>query len=168
MLWIGAESRMEILLYISVFIIAVSLLQIAIFVIIALRNAKKMISDASKTLERIETKVIGITTKSDLLMERTNRIAADVESKMKSLEDVAQSARHLKQSSENLKSSFYSISQQIGTPEPRYNELIKKLTTLTECASNIFYKFKYEKQKQDLSVQQKLRQLPPPTRVKEI
>lgn len=158
---------MEFLLYSSAVIAAVSLLLIAIFVIVALRNAKKMMNEVSQTMASMEKKISGITAKSEQLMERTNRLAADVESKVQQLESVAQSAQYIGQSSEHLNRSFQSISQKISTPEPKQRELMEKLTTLTEAFSRIFFTFKSEKQKQDLYGQHNLKQLPSPQNVKE-
>ncbi|MFC5603454.1 DUF948 domain-containing protein [Sporosarcina koreensis] len=157
---------MEILLYISASIAAASLLLIAIFVIIAIRNAKKMMNEVSETMARMENKISGITTKSDQLMERTNRLAADVESKVQSLESLAQSTQHFRQSSENLNRSFHSISEKIAAPDPKRLELMEKLAALTEAASRIYFKFKSEKQNQNSYVQQELKQLPSPQKVK--
>ncbi|MFS0687656.1 DUF948 domain-containing protein [Sporosarcina sp. 179-K 8C2 HS] len=157
---------MEILLYISAIIAALSLLLIAIFVIVALRNAKKTMTEVSDTIARMENKLGGITTKSNELMERTNRIAADVESKIQRLESISQSAQHIGQSTENLNRSFQSISHQIATPEPKQRELMEKLTILTETASRMYFKFKSVKRKQDPFVQQELNQLPSPQKVK--
>lgn len=157
---------MEILLYSSAVIAALSLLLIAFFVIITLRNAKKMMNDVSETVGRMENKINGITAKSDQLMERSNRMAADVESKVQRLESLAQSAHHIGQTSENLKRSFQSISKQIAVPEPKHRELMEKLTTMTEMASRIYFKLKSEKRKQDPYGQQELKQLPSPQRVK--
>lgn len=153
---------MEILLYSSAIIAAVSLLLIAIFVIIALKNAKKTMNEVAETMARLENKISGITQKSDQLVERTNRIASDVENKVQRLESAAQSAENISQSSENLNRSFQSISEQIASPEPKHLELMEKLTTLTEAASRIYFKFKSEKQKQDSYVEQELKQLPSP------
>ncbi len=159
---------MDILLYSSAIIAAVSLLLIAIFVIVALRNAKKMMNEVSETMAGMENKISGITTKSDQLMERTNRLAADLESKVHRLESVAQSAQYIGQSSENLSRSFQSISHQIARPEPKHREVMEKLTTLTEAFSHIYFTIKSEKQKQNSYGQQKLKQLPSPHSVKEI
>lgn len=153
---------MEILLYLSAIIAAVSLLLIAIFVIAALRKAKIMMNEVSETVARMENKLSGITAKSDQLMEKTNRIASDVESKVQRMESVAQSAENIGQASENLNRSFQSISEQIASPEPKHLELMGKLTTMTEAASRIYFKIKSEKQKHDPYVEQEMKQLPLP------
>lgn len=158
---------MEFLLYSSAVIAAISLLLIAIFVIVALRNAKKTMNEVSQTMASMEKKISGITAKSDQLMERTNRLAADVESKVQQLESVAQSAQYIGQSSEHLNRSFQSISQQISTPEPKQRELMEKLTMLTETFSRIFFTFRSEKQKHDSYGQHNLKQLPSPRNMKE-
>ncbi|MCM3743257.1 DUF948 domain-containing protein [Sporosarcina luteola] len=151
---------MDFLLYGSAIIAAISLLLIAIFFIIALRNVKKTMSEVSETIARVESKLSGITTKSDQLMERTNKIAADVDGKVQRLESVVQTADHIGKSTENLNRSFQSISQQIAAPEPKHVELMERLTTMTEAASRMYFKFKSEKQKNDRNVHQEMKQLP--------
>jgi uncharacterized protein YoxC len=153
---------MEILLYLSAAIAAVSLLLIAIFTVIAVKNAKKTMKEVSDTMDRMETKLSGITTKSDQLMDRSNRIAADVEGKVQRLESVTKSAEHIGNVTENLNESFSTISRQVATPPPEHKEIMKKLTTLTETVSRIFFTFKSEKQKQESYVQEELKQLPSP------
>lgn len=153
---------MEILLYSSAIIAAISLLLIAIFVIAAVKNAKKMMDEVSATMARMENKISSVTTKSDQLMERTNQIAADVEDKIQRLETAAQSAEKIGQSSESINRSFNLISEQIASPEPKHMELMGKLTTLTETASRIYFTFKSEKHKRNPDVESVLKQLPAP------
>lgn len=163
--WIGVDKWMEILLYISAAVAAASLLLIAVFVIIAVKNATKMMKEVSNTMDRMENKISGITAKSDELVERTNRIATDVENKVQRLESVSQSAQYIGESAENLKSSFSSISRQIATPAPKYNAVMQKLTALTETASRMYFKFKEVKQYEQTNVQQEVKQLPTPLKI---
>ena len=58
---IGDEMLMEILLYVSAIIAALSLLLIAVFVVITLKSAKQTMGEVSETLKRVETKLGGIT-----------------------------------------------------------------------------------------------------------
>ena len=84
---------MDILLYISALIAALSLLLIAIFVVITLKSAKQTMGEVSETLKRVENKIGGITKQSEQLLEKTNQIARDAELKMRNFESLSTTAR---------------------------------------------------------------------------
>ncbi|HJF32145.1 MAG TPA: DUF948 domain-containing protein [Sporosarcina psychrophila] len=136
---------MEILLYVSAIIGALSLLLIAIFVIITLKSAKQTIGEVSETLKRVETKLGGITEKSEQLMEKTNRIAEDAENKLQSLNSLSDSAKNLGNSTDHMNKSILAISEEVAVPPEKYRDLMEKATVLTETAARIYYRFQKEK-----------------------
>ena len=137
---------MHILLYVSAAIAALSLALIAVFVFLVLKNTKQTMNSLSDTVQRVETKLNGITEQSAQLMEKTNRIAEDVETKVQSLDQLTKSARNFGQTTEHLNESFASLSQQIATPPKKLRPLMEKATALTEAAARIYYRLKKEKE----------------------
>lgn len=133
---------MEILLYVSAIIAALSLLLIAIFVIMTLKSAKQMLGDMSETMKRLETKIGKVTTESERLMAKTNDIAADVELKVKSLDGLQASAANLTKTTEHMNRSFDELSKEIASPPKKYVDLMEKATVLTETISRIYSIFK--------------------------
>lgn len=138
---------MEILLYVSAIIAALSLLLIAVFVVITLKSAKQTIGEVSETLKRVETKLGGITEKSEQLMEKTNRIAEDAENKLQTLNSLSLSAKNLGDSTEHMNKSILAFSDEVAAPPEKYRDLMEKATVLTETAARVYYRFQREKQK---------------------
>lgn len=138
---------MEILLYMSAIIAALSLLLIAVFVVITLKSAKQTMGEVSETLKRVETKLGGITEKSEQLMEKTNRIAEDAENKLQILNSLSLSAKNLGNSTDHMNKSIRAISDEVAEPPEKYRDLMEKATVLTETAARVYYRFQREKQK---------------------
>lgn len=138
---------MDYLLYASAMIAALSLLLIAIFVVITLKSAKKTMTEVSDTLKRVETKLGGITEKSEMLMNKTNQIAEDAESKLQTFNSLTASAKNLGESTNYMNNSIRSISDQVSNPPEKYTELMQKATVLTETAARIYFKFVNEKER---------------------
>ena len=137
---------MEILLYASAIIAALSLLLIAVFVVITLKSAKQAIGEVSETLKRVETKLGGITEKSEQLMEKTNRIAEDAENKLQTLNSLSLSAKNLGDSTEHMNKSIRAISDEVAAPPEKYQDFMEKASILTETAARVYYRFQREKQ----------------------
>lgn len=138
---------MEFLLYASAIIAAVSLLLIAIFVVITLKSAKQTMGDISETLKRVDSKIGGITKKSEELLEKTNQIAYDAELKLQSFEGLSTTAKDLKQTTNYMDQSLKQISDQVSHTPKKYEDLMQQTNVLTEIFSRLYYGFKREKEK---------------------
>lgn len=138
---------MEILLYISAFVAALSLLLIAIFVIITLKSAKTTMGEVSETLKRVETKISGITEKTEQLMEKTNEIALDAEQKLTSFDSLKVSAENFGQSATHMNESIQQVSTKISTPPQKYVALMQKSNVIAEVVAKVYYSMQREKEK---------------------
>ena len=138
---------MEILLYVSAAIAALSLLLIAIFVIITLKSAKQTMGDVSDTLKRVETKLGGITEKSNQLMDKTNKIAEDAEMKLQTFDRLADSAKDLGKSTNYIQQSIRHMSDNVANPPKKYANVLQQASALTEVIARMYYGFKREKGK---------------------
>lgn len=138
---------MEFLLYASAVIAALSLLLIAIFVVITLKSAKQTIGEVSETLKRVETKIGGITTQSEQLLEKTNKIAQDAERKMQNFDSLSTTAKELTTTTNYMDQSFKRISDQVANPPKKYTELMQQATVITEVVARLYYGLKREKEK---------------------
>ena len=138
---------MEILLYVSAIIAALSLLLIAIFVVTTLKSAKQTMSEVSETLKRVETKLGGVTEKSEQLMEKTNKIAEDAEIKLQTFDSLSHSAKELGNSKTYIDQSLRQMSDKVANPPKKYADVMQQATALTEVVSRLYYGFKREKEK---------------------
>ena len=138
---------LEVLLYVSALIAALSLLLIAVFLVITLKSAKETIGEVSETLKRVETKLGSITEKSELLLEKTNRIAEDAENKLQAFDSLSTSAKDLGNSTNYMRQSIRQVSDKVALPPKKYEHLMQQATSVTEIAARMYYSFKREKEK---------------------
>lgn len=138
---------MEIILYVSALIAALSLLLIAIFVVKTLKSAKQTIGEVSDTLKRMETNLGGITEKTNRLMEKTNDIADDAYMKLQTFDRFTNSAKDLGQATEYIDQSVRQISDQVANQPKKYAEALQQANALTEMLARVYYSFKREKMK---------------------
>ncbi|MCZ2258292.1 DUF948 domain-containing protein [Sporosarcina sp. G11-34] len=154
---------MEILLYVSAIIAALSLLLIAIFVILTLKSAKKTMGEVSETLKRVETKISGITEKTESLMTKTNQIAEDAEKKLQSLDTLSKSAENLGSTTSYINKSIQDVSDKVSNPPEKYTKIMEQANLVTETIARMYYTFKREKENQKpRTVQTRKKQLPAP------
>lgn len=155
---------MEILLYVSAIIAALSLLLIAIFIVITLKNAKQTMNEVSETLKRVETKIGGITDETEKLMNKTNQIAENAETKLEAFNGLSQSAKNLSSSSHYLNESIQSVSNQIKTPPEQHVKIMKQASILTEVLARAYYRFQQADTKKGpkKNKEKQLKRLPEP------
>lgn len=103
--------------------------------------------EVSETLKRVETKISGITEKSAQLLEKTNKIAEDAETKIQSFNSLSTSAKDFGHSTDYMNQSMKQISDQVANPPKKYTDVMHKATTITEVAARMYYSFKREKEK---------------------
>lgn len=103
--------------------------------------------EVSETLKRVETKIGGITKKSEQLLEKTNKIAEDAEVKIQSFDSLFASAKDFGQSTNYMNQSMRQISDQVANPPKKYMDVMQQATAITEVAARMYYSFKREKEK---------------------
>lgn len=139
---------MEILLYASAAIAALSLLLIAIFVMKAVKSMNSAKDEIADSVKELQDKLNGVTGQANELLANTNRITEDVERKLQSLNSVAKTAQKLDESTKHMNQSFQALADQISNPDPKYKDLMQKANTVTGIAASIYYRAKREKAKQ--------------------
>lgn len=139
---------MEILLYASAAIAALSLLLIAIFVIKAVKGINAAKQEVADSLNELQGKLNGVTSQANELLANTNRITEDVERKLQSLNSLSKTAQKLDESTAHMNQSFQALADQISNPDPKYKDLMQKANTVTGIAASIYYRAKREKAKQ--------------------
>ncbi|MCL6570949.1 MAG: DUF948 domain-containing protein [Bacillus sp. (in: Bacteria)] len=79
---------MEIILYLSVALIAIAFLVLVIFLAKTLKSLQVTLSSVSKTLTGLEKQLDGVTTETTMLLHKTNALADDIQQKSESLNSV--------------------------------------------------------------------------------
>ncbi|NWQ43047.1 DUF948 domain-containing protein [Bacillus sp. EB106-08-02-XG196] len=101
---------MEIILYLSVALIAVAFLVLVIYVAKTLKSLQETLSSVSKTLMGVEKQLEGVTQETTELLQKTNALADDIQEKSKSLNSVVTAVKD------------------VGTTVNKFNGTLKDLT----------------------------------------
>jgi uncharacterized protein YoxC len=104
---------MEIILYLSVALVAIAFLVLVIYVAKTLKSLQETLGSVSKTLAGLERQLDGVTHETTELLQKTNALADDIQEKSKSLnsvvtavKDVGTTVNKFNGSLKNLSSSF--------------------------------------------------------------
>lgn len=79
---------MEIILYLSVALIAIAFLVLVIYLARTLNSLQETLSSVSKTLTGLEKQLDGVTQETTALLQKTNALADDLQEKSKSIGSV--------------------------------------------------------------------------------
>lgn len=101
---------MEIILYLSVALIAIAFLVLVIYVAKTLTSLQETLSSVSKTLIGLEKQLDGVTQETTELLQKTNALADDIQEKSKSLNTVVTAVKD------------------VGTTVNKFNGTLKDLT----------------------------------------
>ena len=104
---------MEIILYLSVALVAIAFLVLVIYVAKTLKSLQETLGSVSKTLAGLERQLDGVTQETTELLHKTNALADDIQEKSKSLnsvvtavKDVGTTVNKFNGSLKNLSNSF--------------------------------------------------------------
>jgi uncharacterized protein YoxC len=79
---------MEIILYLSIALIAIAFLVLVIYVAKTLNSLQETLASVSKTLTGLEKQLDGVTQETTVLLQKTNALADDIQEKSKSISSV--------------------------------------------------------------------------------
>lgn len=101
---------MEIILYLSVALIAIAFLILVIFVAKTLKSLQETLSSVSNTLTGLERQLDGVTKETTELLNKTNALADDIQEKSQNLNSVVSAVKN------------------VGTTVNKFNGTLKTLT----------------------------------------
>ncbi|MEO2078524.1 MAG: DUF948 domain-containing protein [Bacillus sp. (in: firmicutes)] len=84
---------MQIILYLSVALIAIAFLVLVIYLSATLKSLQGTLSSVSKTLTGLEKQLDGVTTETTLLLQKTNALAEDIQQKSEGLNSVVDAVK---------------------------------------------------------------------------
>ena len=84
---------MQIILYLSVALIAVAFLVLVIFLSKTLKTLQETLASVSDTLKGVEQQLDGVTRETTLLLQKTNTLADDIGQKSESLNSVVDAVK---------------------------------------------------------------------------
>jgi uncharacterized protein YoxC len=84
---------MQIILYLSVALIAIAFLVLVIFLSSTLKSFQVTLTSVSKTLAGLEKQLDGVTAETTILLQKTNSLADDIKQKSDSLNSVVEAVK---------------------------------------------------------------------------
>lgn len=120
---------MEIILYLSVALIAIAFLILVIFLSKTLKSLQVTLSSVSQTLSGLEKQLDGVTSETTLLLQKTNALADDIQKKSESLNSVVDAVKDVgstvNQFNGTLKSLTQSFDNQIEQSKEKVSQIVQ-------------------------------------------
>jgi uncharacterized protein YoxC len=104
-------KQMEIILYLSIALIAIAFLVLVIFLVKTLKSLQETLLSVSKTLNVLEKQLDGVTSETTILLQKTNALADDIQEKSERLTSVVDAVKD------------------VGTTVNKFNGTLKNLTS---------------------------------------
>lgn len=143
---------MQIILYASVALIAIAFSILVIYVIQTLKSLQATMVSVSKTLDGLEVQLDGVTKETTLLLQKTNTLADDIQSKSENLNTVVDAVKNVGQTVQTFNHSLQGVSQSV-TKEIEKNE--EKIAQIAQVGTILFeFRDKWKERKKRKAEQQ--------------
>ncbi|EKN64417.1 hypothetical protein BABA_23320 [Neobacillus bataviensis LMG 21833] len=140
---------MEIILYLSVALIAIAFFVLVIYLAKTLKSLQVTLTSVSNTLTGLEKQLDGVTTETTILLHKTNALADDIQLKSERLNSVVEAVKDVgttvSQFNGTLKNITNTVDQQVEESKEKISQIVQW--------SNIFLelKDKWQARKQSMA-----------------
>ena len=118
---------MEIILYLSVALIAIAFLVLVIYLAKTLNSLQATLSSVSKTLTGLEKQLDGVTAETTVLLKKTNALADDIQEKSESLNSVVHAVKDVGETVSKFNGSLKTLTQSFDTQVEQNKEKISQI-----------------------------------------
>lgn len=129
---------MEIILYLSVALVAIAFLVLVIYVAKTLKSLQETLGSVSKTLAGLERQLDGVTHETTELLQKTNALADDIQEKSKNLNSVVTAVKDVGTTVNKFNGSLKNLSNSF---EIQVEENKEKVSQIVQW-SNVFLELK--------------------------
>lgn len=140
---------MEIILYLSVAVIAIAFLVLVIYLSKTLKALQQTMESVSGTLTGLESQMQGITTETTLLLHKTNALAEDVQHKSQSLNTVVEAVKGVGGSLQRVNQTIDQVTDRVNLAATQHNEKITQVIQWSNVAIELINKWKLRKQEME-------------------
>jgi uncharacterized protein YoxC len=149
---------MEIILYLSVALIAIAFFILVIFLSKTLKSLQGTLTSVSKTLNGLEKQLDGVTSETTLLLQKTNALAEDIQQKSESLNSVISAVKDVGTTVNQFNGTLKSLTQSFDT---QIEESKEKVSQIVQWG-NVFFELRdkwneRKQQKSEIVVEEKQR-----------
>jgi uncharacterized protein YoxC len=129
---------MQIILYLSVALIAIAFFVLVIFLSTTLKSFQVTLTSVSKTLSGLEKQLDGVTAETTILLQKTNALADDIKHKSDSLNSVVEAVKEVGTTVTKFNGTLQNITQ---TVDKQVEESKEKISQVVQW-SNILLELK--------------------------
>jgi uncharacterized protein YoxC len=129
---------MQIILYLSVALIAIAFLVLVIFLATTLKSFQVTLTSVSKTLVGLEKQLDSVTAETTILLQKTNALADDIQQKSESLNSVVEAVKDVGSTVTKFNGTLQNITNSV---DRQVEESKEKLSQIVQW-SNIFLELK--------------------------
>lgn len=130
---------MEIILYLSIALIAVAFFILVIYVVKTLKSLQKTLDSVAHTLDGLEGQMKGVTSETTEFLKKTNALAEDIQHKSENLNSVVVAVKDVGTSIQRFNRSIDGISEkvihQVETNQDKISQVVQW--------SNVFLELKH-------------------------
>lgn len=131
---------MQIILYLSVALIAIAFLVLVIYLSKTLKSLQVTLTNVSKTLTGLEKQLDGVTSETTLLLQKTNALADDIQQKSESLNSVVAAVKDVGTTVTRFNGTFKNISdsveKQVDENKEKISQIVQWSNVLLELKDN--------------------------------
>ncbi|MCM3725434.1 DUF948 domain-containing protein [Neobacillus cucumis] len=149
---------MQIILYLSVALIAIAFFILVIYLSKTLKSLQVTLTSVSNTLSGLEKQLDGVTTETTLLLQKTNALAEDIQQKSENLNSVVAAVKDVgatvSQFNGTLQNITHTVDQQVEDSKEKISQIVQWGNILLELKE----KWQTRKQsKQEVTVSERQR-----------
>lgn len=137
---------MQIILYVSVAVIAVAFFILVIYLSKTLKSLQVTLDSVSKTLSGLERQLDGVTKETTDLLHKTNSLAKDIQQKSESLNSVVIAVKEVGDSVRNFNGSIQKITSSVNTQIEQNKDKISQVVQWSNVLLEIKEKWKMRKE----------------------
>ncbi|NRD76147.1 DUF948 domain-containing protein [Bacillus sp. BRMEA1] len=137
---------MQIILYLSVALIAVAFLILVIYLSSTLKSLQVTLTRVSDTLKGLEKQLEGVTSETTLLLQKTNSLAEDFQEKSESLNSVVEAVRSVGTTVSQFNGTLQTISNSVQHTVEDNKEKISQIVQWSNVVMELKDKWQARKQ----------------------
>ena len=137
---------MEIILYLSVALIAIAFLVLVIYVAKTLKSLQGTLNSVSTTLTSLEKQLEGVTSETTTLLHKTNTLADDIQQKAENLNSVVDAVKDVGVTVSKFNGTLQSISNTFESQVEENKEKISQIIQWSDIFLELKDKWKARKQ----------------------
>jgi uncharacterized protein YoxC len=137
---------MQIILYLSVALIAIAFFVLVIFLSTTLKSFQVTLTSVSKTLAGLEKQLDGVTAETTILLQKTNSLADDIKQKSDSLNSVVEAVKDVGTTVTKFNGTLQSITQSVDKQVEENKEKISQVVQWSNILLELKDKWQARKQ----------------------